>query len=586
MSVEFEDSLSVNNFEWKLKSCDERLVTALQQKNNISEIIARILINRNVAIEEIDDYLNPTLKKYLPNPMDLRDMDKAAYRISEAIINQQNIVIFGDYDVDGATSSALFKRYFDLLGSNASIYIPDRIKEGYGPNPEALLKLKEKGADLIITVDCGTSSFEAIETACNINLDVIIVDHHLGNENLPKALAIVNPNRLDETSSSYRNLAAVGVSFLVLVAVNKALREKGYFKNNKEPNLLNLLDLVALGTICDVVPLDRINRAFVTQGLKILANRTNVGLSCLFDISGLSEPPNTYHLGFILGPRINAGGRIGESRLGSDLLSTNNPMLASQLAEKLNHLNSERKAIETLILDEAMLMAEKFSASPIIYIVGQNWHPGIIGIIASRLKDKHNKPTAVISLINGIGKASCRSVPKVDFGSAIVNAKLLNLVENGGGHAMAAGFTIIEEKIGELKSYLEARFSEELAKLTDANLRHFDGYLSAGGVTLELAQNIEKLGPFGSNNPEPSFLITNAQIVKSNIVAQSHINCFIKTFNSKSTIKAMAFRAVGTKLEAPLMNSFNKEIKLIASLKINRWQGAEKAELLIHDIIE
>ncbi|RYE12919.1 MAG: single-stranded-DNA-specific exonuclease RecJ, partial [Rickettsiales bacterium] len=346
---------------------------------------------------------------------------------------------FGDYDVDGATSSALFKRFFDSLGVNSSIFIPDRINDGYGPNSSIFQRLKYDDTDLVITVDCGTTSFDAFDTAEDIGLKVIIVDHHLSSEILPKAFAIVNPNRIDETTI-YKNLAAVGVCFLVAVATVSVLKERNYFMNQNPPNLLNLLDLVAVGTVCDVVALEGINRAFVVQGLKILEKRSNVGLSSLIDISRLNEVPTAYHLGYILGPRINAGGRVGKSSHGAELLSTDDIDIATNLALELDQFNMERRAIENIIFDEAMLIAEQNDDNPMQFIIGKSWHPGVIGIIASRIKEKYNKPTIVISILNGIGKASCRSISGIDLGAIVVNAKLLNLVENGGGHAMAAGF--------------------------------------------------------------------------------------------------------------------------------------------------
>jgi len=590
MSLSIEEAVitSVKGLNWQINQYDPRQILAFGQKLDLPEVIARILLKRGITIEHTPDYLAPTLKKLLPDPMHLLDMNKAALRLANAVKKQEQVVIFGDYDVDGATSSALLKRFFASVGLSVGVYIPDRIKEGYGPNGEAFRNLKKQGTQIIITVDCGTAAFDALETAAEIGLEVIVIDHHLGSEILPKAVAIVNPNRLDETSP-YKYLAAVGVSFLLAVAVNSTLREQGFYQLGKEPSLLNLLDLVALGTVCDIVPLEGLNRAFVVQGLKILAKRNNLGLAVLADVVRLSEVPGTYHLGFVLGPRINAGGRVGESDLGSRLMTTEDCDDAQIIAKQLDHYNAERKAIETLVLDEAMLAAEQLSAdSSVIFVAGSNWHPGVIGIVASRLKEKFNKPTAIVSLLeNGIGKASCRSVKGVDFGSSIFAAKALGLVIEGGGHAMAAGFSVAHDKVAELHQFLDDKFKQDLSKLSNQKHHYFDGYLSCNGINLELANLIERVGPFGANAPEPRFMLNDCLLFKVDIIAGAHISCILghKSGLGSKSIKATAFRAIDTSIGKILLSSKGRELNIIGYLRINRWNGTEKAEFIIEDVL-
>jgi single-stranded-DNA-specific exonuclease len=578
---------SVTGKQWQLRTEDERAVLSLMQRFQLSEILARILVGRGITLETAEDFLTPTLRNLLPDPLHLLDMEKGASRIADAVMGAEKIVIFGDYDVDGATSSALLKNFLEMLGCTAGIYIPDRITEGYGPNSEALLALHEQGTKLVITVDCGTVSFEPLEAAAACGLEVIVVDHHLGTSALPKAVAVINPNRLDETSE-HRHLAAVGVCFLLAVAVTKILRERGGFTERKEPNLMSLLDLVALGTVCDVVPLKGVNRAFVTQGLKILASRKNIGLSALNDIAGLNELPNCYHLGFVLGPRINAGGRVGQADLGARLLSGTDYDTAKAIALRLDGFNQERKAIETLVLEEAMRKAEAVpSDAAALIIAGEGWHPGVIGIVASRLKERYHKPTAVIALSDGIGKASARSVSGIDFGSAVVSARSMELLIAGGGHAMAAGFTVEEEKIPALSDFLCSRFNEDMARLAQSQTYKFDSYLSIPAVSAELLQLLEQAGPFGTGNPSPRFVLASCFIGKVDILGEAHIRCFVGSAasgNRGGSLKAMMFNGVGTPVGDALLASAGKALHLAGSLRLNKWQGNETAEFMIEDV--
>ncbi|MDB2415148.1 single-stranded-DNA-specific exonuclease RecJ, partial [Rickettsiales bacterium] len=485
------DRKSVSDSIWLMADIDERLALTLSQKFDFPEIVARILASRNVDIDVVEEYIEPTLKSLLPDPFHLLDMRKAAERTVYAIENNESIAVFGDYDVDGATSSALLARYFRSLGIEPNIYIPDRIKEGYGPNTQALLHLHKCGVNLCITVDCGTMSFEPLAKAKEAGLDIIVLDHHISEEILPDALAVVNPNRLDETSE-HGYMAAVGVAFIFAIAVNSLLRERGYFKDRKEPALMKLLDIVALGTVCDVVPLKGVNRAFVKQGLKVMQQRQNIGLKALADCAGVDSSLSTYHLGFVLGPRINAGGRVGQAGLGTRLLTTEDVDEAYKISQQLDIYNSERKTIEQLVLDEAFEQVENADKeAALIFVKNRNWHPGVIGIVAGRIKEKYNRPVAVIAIDeNGIGKASARSVSGVDFGVAVVAAYQSGLLIAGGGHAMAAGFSVEESKIDELYKFISKRFEKDLDNYKDKVIK-LGAAISLSAINIDLIKNIQ-----------------------------------------------------------------------------------------------
>lgn len=568
---------SITNALWKLQEADQREILTLIQRFELPEILARILVARGVNIENAHDFLHPLIKSLLPDPFHLLDMDKAVSRIIKAINSNENIVIFGDYDVDGATSSALINRYLRAIGTHSIIYIPDRVDEGYGLNVDALLQLKKNGIDLCISVDCGTLAYQPIEEAKAFGLDIIVVDHHLGTEKLPSAVAVVNPNRLDE-SSPYTNLAAVGVSFLLIVALNRSLREQGFFTNKKEPDLFDLLDLVALGTVCDVMQITGLNRAFVLQGLKVMSARKNVGLRILFDALGILEKPSVSRLGFSIGPCINAGGRIGEASLGARLLSTDNEEEAHSIALKLIDLNNARKVLENEALLEATTQAEKFTLLGVNFImVSGNWHQGIIGIIASRLKEQFHLPTIVISLNNGIGKASCRSISGVDIGAAVLSAKFTSLIIEGGGHSMAAGFSIKGDKISDLHDF----FTERFANSTNDKIIKADGIVTAKAINLSLWNQLQRLEPFGVGNPEPRFIIQGAKIRKPEVIGVDHIKCFIADDNVM--VKAIAFRSANTELGSAIMQGNVKSI--LGKISMNYWNGNEFVQFLIEDVL-
>ncbi len=612
--------LSLTGKRWVMREADLRQVTAIVQKTGVPEIVARLLAGRGVTTETAESFLNPTLRESLPDPFHLKDMRKAAERIADEVTGYRlqvtkslkpvtsnlkpTIAIFGDYDVDGATSSALLVRYFRALGIEPLVYIPDRMKEGYGPNAAALLQLKEQGASLVITVDCGTLAFAPLEVAKEAGLDVIVVDHHKGEPELPQAYAVVNPNRFDETSV-HGQLAAVGVAFLLCVAVNAVLRERkgagswvlGSGDTSTQhpapstplPDLLPLLDLVALGTICDVVSLTGVNRTLVAQGLKVMAQRTNPGIAALMDVAKLDEKPGTYHAGFIIGPRINAGGRVGQSDLGVRILTGSDASELRQIAQQLDQYNAERKAIESGVLEQAMLQAEQVPATDAaILVASEGWHPGVIGIVAGRLKDKFHKPTAVIALSGGIGKASARSVPGIDIGNAVLSALKDGLLVAGGGHAMAAGFTVAEAAIPRLRDFLNRDFAARMAAASTVRTLWIDAPLTIPAANATLARLIEQAGPYGAGNPAPHFMLTDVRVIKADVVGENHLRVILgdgaaRLTGQGASLKAIAFRCADTLLGQALQNARGKTLHVAGSVKLNVWNGRESADFVIED---
>ena len=552
----------------------------MAQQHGISELLAHVLAGRQVALEQVPQFLHPTLRDALPDPFHLRDMEKAVGRLIQAIDARETIAVFGDYDVDGATSTALLMQYFAALDITLRPYIPDRMKEGYGPTTAAFDTLIKDGASLIITVDCGTLAHAPIAYAQKNGADVIVLDHHLSSGALPEAYAIVNPNRIDETSEQ-RHLAAVGVTFLTLVALNRRLREAGFFASRAEPNLLSLLDLVALGTVCDVMPLTGLNRAFVAQGLKVMAGRRSLGLSVLGDVARLDAAPNVYHLGFALGPRINAGGRVGASGLGVELLTSRDDLHARGIAERLDTHNRERQAIETGVNEHAFTLAEQQQNRPVIMVAADGWHQGVIGIVAGRLKEKFNRPAIVIALENGIGKASARSVPGVDMGAAIHTAVAQGLIPSGGGHAMAAGFSVSADAVEPLHEFLMARMEADVAAFHEARIMKYDTLLSVSGATLVTLDELAQAGPYGLGNPAPRFVLPNVQIFHRSVMKDKHIKLVIGDGSGTARLNAVAFNASDTRLGQWLMTE--RSLHLLGELKRNSWQGEDSVQFMIED---
>jgi len=573
---------SLTGRRWQIRPGEARLAQALSQRLALPEVVGRVLASRGIGLDQAEAFLAPTLKNALPDPSHLRDLDKAAARLARAIQAGETIAIFGDYDVDGATSTALLTLYLEAAGGRVLTHIPDRVTEGYGPNAPALARLQAAGAGLVVTVDCGTSAFAALEAAAAAGQEVIVVDHHTAESHLPPALAVINPNRLDE-DSPHRHLAAVGVAFLLAVGLHRVLRDSGWFANRPAPDLMRWLDLVALGTVCDVVPLIGVNRALVAQGLKVMARRGNPGLAALADVAGLRERPDSTHLGYLLGPRINAGGRVGEAGLGARLMSTADPVEAEAIARRLDDYNRDRQEIEAAVLAEAIEQVEsrEDDGSPLLLAAGAGWHQGVIGIVAGRLKERYGRPTCVIALDGATGKGSGRSVIGLDLGAAVIAARQSGLLLAGGGHAMAAGFTVAADKVEDLRLFLGERLAAQgrgdLVPRLD-----LDGALEARAASIELIETLAALGPFGAGNPEPVFAVTGARIVRADVVGSGHVR-LVLSGTGGGKLKAIAFRAADSEMGMTLLSSAGAPVHLAGTLRIDSWQGTSTPQLLVED---
>ena len=569
---------------WKFRPSDDRLVLAMCQRHGLPDILARLLVARGVTLEDVPNYLEPRLRDLLPDPSCLTDMDKAAERLALAVERDEKIAVFGDYDVDGATSSAVLSRYFGALGKQLRVYIPDRQKEGYGPNIDAFRQLQDEGHNLIVTVDCGTMAHETLGAAHVAGIDVIVADHHQTGGGLPTCFALVNPRRADDTSG-LGHLAAVGVTFLLVIAVNRALRRSGYFDTRDEPDVLGLLDMVALGTVCDVVPLQGLNRALVRQGLTVAAQTSNEGIRALARVSRAAAQMGTYEFGFQLGPRLNAGGRVGEASLGVRLLSTESSEEASGFAMRLDDLNTERRAIEAGVLSEAMHDAENkipaHNASPPYFLTArEGWHPGVIGIVAGRIKDKFHRPSFVIALDEtGLGKGSARSISGIDVGRLIAGAVDRGLIEAGGGHAMAAGLTLRADQMTGFEAYL----TEELGGLALDGPRDLwlDASLSPAAANTDLLELINKAGPFGAGNAEPRLVFPAVRVVQSDIVGDGHVRCILAG-REGGRLKAIAFSSVPEDVRA-LLTKPPSLCHIAGFLRADNWNGRHDVQLMVHD---
>ena len=582
----FETATSLCGRQWVLNTVDNRLVEDLSRQAGVNDVLARVLATRGVTLDTVHDFLHPTLKTLMPDPSTLAGMDQAVERLVVAINSKEKIGVFGDYDVDGATSSAVLRRFFRSIGIDPVMYIPDRMKEGYGPNTPALLALAEQGVKIVITVDCGISAYEPLKAAKEAGLDVIVADHHKADPVLPVAAAVVNPNRLDDTSKQ-GHLAAVGVTFLLLVALNRALRVTGWYRDNNiaEPDLRQLLDIVALGTVADVVPLIGLNRAFVIQGLSVLARGANVGLAAMRKVAAIDVEPSAYHLGFIYGPRVNAGGRVGQADLGMRILSTDDPDEAAALAVRLDDYNRARQDIEAAVLAEAIEQVEtRNSDDPVLFAMGASWHPGVIGIVASRLKDRYGRPACVVALDGGMAKGSGRSVKGVDLGKAVLAARDVGLLFNGGGHAMAAGFTVEEAKLSAFVEFMTKHAVAQMKAGVSSIAHPIDGVLSVNAVTTEFAQMLGELAPYGSGNDEPRFAVVDADVGKADIVGSGHVRCFL-TGRAGGRLKAIAFRSADSDLGVGLLNARGRSLHLTGTIRVETWQGRANAQLIIDDAI-
>jgi single-stranded-DNA-specific exonuclease len=575
---------SVCGRRWRLRAGDEQQGQAIAERLALPEIVGRLLAQRAIDRDRAPGFLAPRLRDQLPDPSHLLDIETAVARLVGAVRDGETIAIFGDYDVDGATSAALLVRFFAAIGGRTRVYVPDRLREGYGPNAPALMRLREEGARVVVTVDCGTNAHQPLAEAADAGLEVIVIDHHVAEPLLPRAAAIVNPNRLDE-QSPHGGLAAVGVAFLLVVAVNRALRQAGWYGGGRaEPDLLGWLDLVALGTVCDVVPLAGLNRALVAQGIKVARRNANPGLAALAAVAGVNEPLDAYHLGFVLGPRVNAGGRVGAADLGARLLATDDPALAAELAGRLDVYNRERRDIEARTLEAAIAMIEGAPQSPVLaFAAAENWHPGVIGIVAARLKERYERPACVVALADGIGRGSGRSIPGLPLGSAVIAARQAGLLINGGGHAMAAGFTVAADKLGALREFLAARLGDGLDRERLVPELAIDGVLSLAAAQGELIDHLDRLAPFGAANPEPRFVFPGVRVIHSEWVGNGHLRCTLADPLDTGRLRAIAFRVAGTPLGEFLNETRGAAIHVAGRLRRDSWRGGDAVQLSIDD---
>lgn len=550
------------------------------------DIVTQILLSRGVPRDDLERHRTPSLRAFLPDPSAFRDMDAAAERLAQAVLTGETMTIYGDYDVDGATSAALLILLLRDLGLDARYYIPDRLLEGYGPSGEALVRIAGEGSSLIVTVDCGAMAHEALEMAHGAGVDVIVVDHHKCAPELPRAAALVNPNRLDESelAAGHGHLAAVGVAFLLAVATVRTLRRRGFFEGRREPDLFALLDLVALGTVADVAALHGLNRALVAQGLKVMARRENIGMAALIDASRLSRAPTCSDLGFALGPRINAGGRVGEATLGVRLLTTTDPDEAQAIASQLSRLNDERRGIEQVVQEAAEAQLDRQHNRSVMVLSGAGWHPGVIGIVAGRIKEKTGKPTLVIAMDEaGNGKGSGRSIPGVDLGAAIIAARQAGLLVAGGGHAMAAGLTVAPDKLDALSDWLDDLLAADVSRAVASQSMQLDLALAPRGLTPELVEKLESAGPFGMGWPGPRVAVGPVHVIKADTVGADHVRLIVGGQDG-GRFKAMAFRSAETEMgQALLHGSQGRRLWLAGRAKIDDWGSRPQAELHIDD---
>jgi single-stranded-DNA-specific exonuclease len=572
---------SVSGRRWSLMPADEHLCTALAQRHGIPDVVARILAARGVGLGDVESFLTPKLRDLLPDPCRLKDMRAGAERLAAAVLSSEAIAVFGDYDVDGATAAALLLRFLSAVGATPRLYVPDRLREGYGPNTHALLELRRQGVSLVVTLDCGMAAHEPLAQAARAGLDVVVVDHHLGQASLPPAAAVINPKRPDDTGA-LGYLAAVGVAFLLAIDVNRLLRRAGWYASRCEPDLRLMLDLVALGTICDVVPLCGVNRALVAQGLKVMARGGNLGLRALAQVAGLVGPPTARDVAFAIGPRINAGGRVGEADLGARLLATDDDAEASRLALRLHALNRDRQTIEQGVLHAALAqLAVRADGAPLIWAEGDDWHPGVIGIVASRLVERFQRPAVVITRTGDRAVGSGRSVRGVDLGSAINAAARAGLLLKGGGHAMAAGFTVESSRLLELHRFLLDSLAIDRATEDRLRVLPIDAVLALAGAVGLPPGVLAMLAPFGPGHPEPRFVLPTVRIAHARAVGGGqHIVCSLMD-GAANRLPAIAFRAAALPLGRALAGHAGMPLHLAGRLQIRRGEGLH---LVIDDV--
>ena len=591
----FQKNLSLTGAEWNVVALDnftQRFSDFLYQKYTLPNIISPYLSFKGINLDQFDNFFSPKLKNLLPEPFLFKDLEKGVKRLSDEVENFRPIGIFGDYDVDGATSAAMISSYLEYCGLKTFIHIPDRFLEGYGPNEKALKGLYQKGAELIITVDCGISSFEPLKAMSSVNIDLIVIDHHNPDTTLPPAYAIINPKRID-THKGYEDLCAAGVTFIFLIGLNRELRQRGFFKNKIEPDLFSFLDLVALGTVCDVVPLIGINRAFVKQGLSIMKKRENPGIKALCDISKINDAPNTQALGFSLGPRINAGGRIGNSELGVHLLKEKDDIKSIEIATKLDDLNKKRRFITSELESSVVGQIEKMISNnndiipSAIVVYGHDYHEGVIGIVAGRMKETYNRPVCIIAIDkSGIGKGSGRSVFGIPLGDIVIDAVKAKILSSGGGHDMAAGFSLKENNIDDFNTFLITKIDQYMKQGIPSVSYIAASVITVAGCTLELADWINNLGPWGIGIEEPKFIISNAKISSLRKFGSNneHVSFYISDSSSKK-LKVKKFNILNSKLNLVFNNFININFNFLGRLNIDTWNNSKSIELMLDDII-
>jgi single-stranded-DNA-specific exonuclease len=576
-ALNLESSISGQPWRWRRQA---------ESGLGMDDLVDELLLARGIARDDLPRHRDPKIRDFLPDPSCFNDMDKGAKRLADAVQAAETIAIFGDYDVDGATSAALLVLLLRRLGAEPIVYIPDRLMEGYGPSGKALVELKTRGASVAVCVDCGAQAFEALDEARAAGLDVIVVDHHQCATLLPVAYAMINPNRLDESAdgAAHGHLAAVGMAFLLGVALLRELRGRGFFEVLAEPKLLDLLDLVALGTVADVARLKGLNRAFVTQGLRIMSGRQNVGLNALAEAARLVKPPSCRDLGFALGPRINAGGRVGKSDLGVRLLTSTDPEEAREIAVELDRLNEERRAIEMLVCEQAEEQASKVNGAPVITVMSAGWHQGVIGIVAGRLKERFGKPAIVIAQTeDGTGKGSGRSISGVDLGAAVLAAKESGFLSAGGGHAMAAGLTLPAGGLEPFRDFINGRLASDVEKSRGDRALLLDAVLAPGGVAAALCDALDSAGPYGAGWPSPKVAAGPARLLKTGIVGDGHVRGLAAGDDGK-TFKWIAFRSAASELGQALMSSApDQRWWLAGSIKRDEWNGGNAAEMHLDD---
>lgn len=578
--------LSLGGNVWVFPHVDEAECSRMAETYSVPFYLARILKLRGADIDSAEMFLRPKLNALMPDPYVLKDMQKVAERIVSAIENSQKIAIIGDYDVDGATSTSILTRFFRQVGIEPLIHIPSR-EEGYGPSDLAFAEFAQNKVDLVITIDCGTTAFDVLNRAAGDGFEIIVIDHHEAEAILPKVFAVVNPKRLDEENvyPYLQYMSAVGVGFMTLVAVNRVLREHGFYQNRVAPDLLELLDLVALGTVCDVVPLIGLNRAYVRQGLKVMAGMKNIGLKHLMQVLNMNERPTTYHLGYVLGPRINACGRVGDAGLGSKLLCSEDDNEARILAEKFNQFNIERKEIENYVLLQAIEQIESTEQEyPMVFTYGNDWHQGVIGIVAGRLKDRYNVPTFVMSVEDNEVKGSARSISGIDLGALVITAKEKGVLTEGGGHTMAAGFSLTTEQIPQFRKFVGEYILEKLGNEKIAPVLNIDCISALNGINEKFAEDLSMLEPFGTANPEPLVMVRGVMINWPQVVGNGHIKCSL-TNSLNIKVPAIAFKAVDSELGNAMMQNKGEIFDAVGYVKCNEWNGRKRVQFIINDLM-